>query len=100
MADWLSLAAAPTFAIMAVLTAVPGSGADMLCSVASPLSGMVPMYLLMSAFHSAPWLRLITNWRSVTNAKSTSTPCAVDNRENDGAPMTDSVHTEYSPAPR
>jgi len=21
------------------------------------------MYLLMSAFHLAPWLRLITNWR-------------------------------------
>ena len=27
---------------------------------ASPLSGMVPMYLLMSAFHSAPWLKLIS----------------------------------------
>jgi hypothetical protein len=24
---------------------------------------MVPMYLLMSAFHLAPWLRLIANWR-------------------------------------
>jgi len=23
------------------------------------LGGMVPMYLLMSAFHSAPWLKLI-----------------------------------------
>jgi hypothetical protein len=23
------------------------------------LSGMVPMYLLMSAFHLAPWLKLI-----------------------------------------
>jgi hypothetical protein len=60
---WLSLAAAPTFAIMAVLTGVLGSGApDMLCSAmhgTSPLSGMVPMYVLMSAFHSAPWLKLI-----------------------------------------
>jgi hypothetical protein len=35
---------------------------DMLCvgeSEMSPLGGMVPMYLLMSAFHSAPWLKLI-----------------------------------------
>ena len=62
-ADWLSLAAAPTFAFMALLTAVPGGGPlDMLCSAtpgASPFSGMVLMYLLMSAFHLGPWLRLI-----------------------------------------
>ena len=61
-ADWLGLAAAPTFAIMALLTAVLGGGsADMFCSAvhASTLSGMVPMYLLMSAFHLAPWLKLI-----------------------------------------
>ena len=66
-ADWLSLAAAPTFAIMALLTGVHGGGAlDMLCSAshASPLSGMVPMYVLMSAFHSAPWLKLISRRRS------------------------------------
>jgi hypothetical protein len=59
---WLSLAAAPTFAVMALLTAVVGSGPlDTLCSAASasPVGGMVPMYLLMSAFHSAPWLKLI-----------------------------------------
>jgi hypothetical protein len=66
-AGWLSLAAAPTFAIMALLTAVLGGGsADMLCSAAhdaSPLSGMVPMYVLMSAFHSAPWLKLISGRR-------------------------------------
>jgi hypothetical protein len=61
-ANWLGLAAAPTFALMAFLTYVLGGGADMMCSAAqsvSPLSGMVPMYLLMSAFHSAPWLKLI-----------------------------------------
>jgi hypothetical protein len=67
-ADWLCLAAAPAFAIMALFTGVLGGGPpDMLCSAmrdASPLSGMVPMYLLMSAFHSAPWLKLISRRRS------------------------------------
>lgn len=63
-ADWLSLAAAPTFATMALLTGVRGSDAlDALCSAASPLGGMVPMYVLMSAFHAAPWLRLIARRR-------------------------------------
>jgi hypothetical protein len=65
--DWLGLAPAPTFAIMALLTGVVGSGSpDMLCSAmqdASPLSGMVPMYLVMCAFHSAPWLNLISRRR-------------------------------------
>lgn len=58
---WLYLAATPTFAIMALLTGLDGSPMDTLCS-AGPgglLSGMVPMYMLMSAFHSAPWLKLI-----------------------------------------
>jgi len=66
--SWLCLAAAPTFAIMALLTAVHGGGPhDLFCAAvqeASPLSGMVSMYLLMSAFHSAPWLKLISSWRS------------------------------------
>jgi hypothetical protein len=66
--DWLCLAASPTFAIMALLTDVLGGGKlDPLCSAthnASPLSGMVLMYLLMSAFHSAPWLRLISSRQS------------------------------------
>ena len=61
---WLSLAAAPIFAMMALLTKIHGgSMPDMLCSAgkaASPLTGMVSMYLLMSAFHLAPWLRLLT----------------------------------------
>ena len=66
-ADWLYLAAAPTFAIMALLTGVLGGGSpDALCLIvsASPLSGMVPMYLPMSAFHTAPWLKLISSRRS------------------------------------
>jgi hypothetical protein len=40
---------------------------DPLCSVTakgSLLTGMVPMYLMMSAVHVSPWLRLITGWRS------------------------------------
>jgi hypothetical protein len=64
---WLGLAAAPTFAVMALLTCVPGADADMMCSAAhgaSPLSGMVTMYVLMSAFHLAPWLKLISRRRS------------------------------------
>lgn len=66
-ADWLHLAAAPTFALMALLTALGGGGADMLCSGAqdaSPLTGMGWMYVLMSAFHSTPWLKLISGRRS------------------------------------
>jgi hypothetical protein len=67
IAGWLSLAAAPTFAVMALLTGILGGGpADMLCAAAHdawPLSGMVPMYLLMSAFHTAPWLKLIAGRR-------------------------------------
>ena len=67
-ADFLCLAAAPAFALMALLTGVLGGGPpDMLCSAAheaSPLSGMVPMYVLMSAFHLAPWLKLISGRRT------------------------------------
>ena len=67
-AQWLSLAAAPSFAIMALLTGVVSSGSpDMLCTAMpdmSPLSGMVPMYVLMSAFHAKPWLKLIALRRS------------------------------------
>ncbi|MGO7541648.1 hypothetical protein ACC680_24000 [Rhizobium ruizarguesonis] len=69
VADWLSLAAAPTFAIMALLTATTGS-ADMICMTAPdafPIGGMVPMYLLMSGFHLAPWLRLAAGWRGISH---------------------------------
>jgi hypothetical protein len=53
---------------MALMIGVRGAGShDLLCAAAqdsSPLSGMVWMYLLMSAFHSPPWLKLIGSWRS------------------------------------
>ncbi len=65
---FLSLAASPTFAIMALITGALNLGSpEMLCSVthhASPLDGMVMMYSLMSAFHSAPWLKLISGRRN------------------------------------
>jgi hypothetical protein len=61
LAEWLCLAATPTFAIMALLASLRGSSMDMLClsSHGAALSGMVPMYLLMSAFHLPCWLNLI-----------------------------------------
>jgi hypothetical protein len=67
-AEWLSLAATPSFALMAALTGILNGGAhQMSCSVVahmSPLGGMVPMYALMSAFHFVPWLKLISRLRS------------------------------------
>ena len=62
VADALALAASPTFAMMALLTAVMGGGSSEMLGMtthASPLSGMVTMYVLMSAFHLGPWLRLL-----------------------------------------
>lgn len=63
VAQGLHLAAAPAFAAMALLTATAGDGvSESLCAAAlgaSPLTGMTAMYLLMSVFHAAPWLRLV-----------------------------------------
>lgn len=58
----LSMAAAPTFALITAVTMSTGDGyAESLCTQAalvSPLSGMATMYLLMTLFHLKPWLRL------------------------------------------
>jgi hypothetical protein len=65
-AAWLNLAAAPAFALMALLTTAQGDGpTSPLCGAGSgfSLAGMVPMYVLMSVFHAAPWLRLIGSRR-------------------------------------
>jgi hypothetical protein len=68
VAKWLRLAAAPTFAGMALLTVVLDSGLpNALCSAAGSLwlGGMAPMYVLMAAFHLAPWLNLISRRRGL-----------------------------------
>ena len=65
-ADWLGLAAAPTFAIMALATQAHGGGSmDALCPAVQgfALGGMVPMYGLMSAFHLGPWLAIVSGRR-------------------------------------
>lgn len=58
----LHLAAAPAFALMALLTAMQDGGAhQMRCmgmADASSWNSMSLMYLLMSAIHAAPWIRL------------------------------------------
>ncbi|HWM61412.1 MAG TPA: hypothetical protein VNN98_04635 [Rhizomicrobium sp.] len=66
-ADGLRLAAAPAFAIMAVLTVLfGGEQMPMICSAdTSLLTGMVPMYALMSVFHAPPWLQLIAKRRKI-----------------------------------
>lgn len=58
----LHLAAAPTFAAMALATAIaPHVPMDMWCSASHGLTlgGMTVMYGLMSAFHAGPWLRML-----------------------------------------
>jgi len=67
LAGWLGLAAAPTFALMALWTVFFSGGPDMLCMAmqcSSPVNGMTMMYALMSAFHAAPWLRFISSRRN------------------------------------
>ena len=72
LAGWLCLAATPSFAAMALLTGVTGGGPmDALCAEGhgSPLIGMAPMYLLMSAFHASPWLQLMPGRRCASTGQ-------------------------------
>jgi len=62
LAGWLGLAAAPTFALIAWISAGGSPGMTM-CSAASafmPINDMALMYLLMSLFHISPWLKLLS----------------------------------------
>lgn len=64
---FLSFAATPTFAVLALLAGIQEAGlAGPICSAmpgAPLLAGMLPMYLLMAVFHSAPWLQVIAGRR-------------------------------------
>ena len=62
-ANALALAAAPTFALLALWIGFAGDRSDMTCMGmhdASSLNGMALMYALMSAFHATPWLKRIS----------------------------------------
>jgi len=68
VAGFLHLAAAPTFALMALSTlALDSGGQGALCAAVggSGFNGMAPMYFLMALFHSTPWLKLISRRGSV-----------------------------------
>lgn len=59
VASWLGLAASPTFALMAWISA--NDAQAMICASGPgrlPIGGMAFMYLLMSLFHLSPWLKL------------------------------------------
>ena len=63
VANGLAFAAAPVFVALASLAgSLSGEPAASVCSSApaSPLSGMVTMYLVMGAVHAAPWLKLLS----------------------------------------
>lgn len=63
---WIALAAAPSLAAMALISALDAPRLA-LCAAGRtllPIDGMTSMYLLMSLFHLPPWLKLVT--RSLT----------------------------------
>ncbi len=75
MVGCFGLAAAPTFALMAWVSAV-GSPGMTICSAASafaPINDMALMYLLMSFFHLSPWLKLLSVRSQRANTPVTQT---------------------------
>jgi hypothetical protein len=64
LTDWIGLAGAPIFAVLAVLTTIPdGDAVGVLCGVApaSFLGGMNVMYALMAGLHIGPWIKLFAS---------------------------------------
>ncbi|HEY0624896.1 hypothetical protein [Sphingomonas sp.] len=57
---WLTLAASPVFAAMALMSAIDAPPLALCAAGATllPVDGMTAMYLLMSLFHLPPWLKL------------------------------------------
>jgi hypothetical protein len=86
VANGLRFAAAPTFALMAVLNAMARDGrSDIICSAmpaGAPLGDMTIMYLLMCAFHLVPWLKQISRHMATRAngqcAASGAAPAATD----------------------
>ncbi|WP_411036514.1 hypothetical protein [Shinella sp. BYT-45] len=75
MDGWLRLAAAPTFAWMAGISAA-GSPATMMCSAVPafvPINDMALMYLLMSLFHLSAWLKFLSGRLRGRSAPTTQT---------------------------
>lgn len=68
---WIGLAATPTFALMAWISA-SGSQDIMMCSGASTfaaVNSMAVMYVLMSLFHLSPWMKLFAARFQLPNTK-------------------------------
>jgi hypothetical protein len=62
---------------MALWNGVFGGQPDTFCMAmqgSSPMSGMALMYLLMSIFHSSPWVKLIARRRN--GARRHAGPCS------------------------
>lgn len=81
VAGLLGLAAAPTFALMAGISAVNSPGMTM-CTAASvfvPINDMALMYVLMSLFHLSPWMNLIAARSRRANTHSSPKPKETDN---------------------
>lgn len=67
----LSLAAAPAFAVMAVVSAMPGDGSMVCMQDAWSVNDMTTMYALMGVFHLAPWL----NWLAAQASPESRQTC-------------------------
>ena len=74
---WLSYAAAPAFAGMAVITGLPAEAAPATClGGAGPgfLGGMAWMYLMMCVVHLPPWLSLLARREAAGDSARSRSP--------------------------